>query len=238
MKFCHPKNGSRVDRQPGVAAFPRQLQVESNSVPFGRSFAAESQRPAASNFCDRRTNSHRTLLDVKRFRVQHSRNFIDITGRKFGQLTALATEGRNKKGETLWLCQCACKNRVIVSGNQLRSGARKSCGQHFKIHGHASRNGTPEYRCWISIKRRCQVPNHHKFPIYGARGISVCTRWRNSFALFLADMGLKPEPKSMYSIDRINVNGNYEPGNCRWATPKQQRANQRPRNPVELRKAA
>jgi hypothetical protein len=115
----------------------------------------------------------------------------------------------------------------------------------FSRTGPRSRHGctraarqSREYGTWRNMRRRCYQPNHRKYPLYGARGIQVCEQWRNSFAAFLADMGPKPRPTRRYSIDRINVNGNYEPGNCRWATAKQQARNRRPRRRKELPLAA
>ena len=95
-------------------------------------------------------------------------------------------------------------------------------------HGHGGRrdNGTrsPEYNAWDGMKQRCLNPNTVGYAGYGGRGITVCPRWL-AFDNFLADMGCKPEPKSLYSLDRIDNNGNYEPGNCRWATNSQQKKN-------------
>jgi hypothetical protein len=82
---------------------------------------------------------------------------------------------------------------------------------------------TSEYRTWNAMKTRCYNPKSNRFQYYGGRGITVCKRWRDSFAAFYADMGPKPGPE--YSIDRIKVNGNYTPRNCRWATPSEQALN-------------
>lgn len=93
-------------------------------------------------------------------------------------------------------------------------------------HGHARRGQqSPEFRTWISMRKRCNEPNRPYWKHYGGRGIRVCARWNESFEHFLEDMGPKPSPK--HSIDRIDVNGHYEPGNCRWVTHKEQCGNTR-----------
>lgn len=84
---------------------------------------------------------------------------------------------------------------------------------------------THEYYCWMSMRTRCLSPIHHKYKDYGGRGITICERWRDSFENFLSDMGPRPSPK--HSIDRIDNDGDYEPGNCRWALPHIQHANKR-----------
>jgi hypothetical protein len=88
-------------------------------------------------------------------------------------------------------------------------------------------SNTPEYNSWVGMKGRCLNEHGPDFRLYGGRGIAVCERWRDSFEAFYTDMGPRPSP--MHSIDRFpNNDGHYEPGNCRWATPREQRLNQRP----------
>ena len=133
--------------------------------------------------------------------------------------------GKNKKVK----CVCDCGNIGSYFLFNLKSGKTKSCGCLYKesratnvTHGHSK---TPLYVCWKSMKSRCYNKNRKDYYLYGGRGIIVCDRWINSYENFLSDMGEKPSAE--YSIDRIDVNGNYEPSNCRWATPTEQRLNQR-----------
>lgn len=169
----------------------------------------------------------------------------ELLGETFGRLTVVEPHGDIARADgrscTTWLCQCECGVALVVKTESLRSGNTKSCGclradaasvngRRNRRHGHRLGPGnavptSPEYRSWSSMVTRCENPRFKDFRHYGGRGISICARWRESFQTFLADMGPRPRGRS---LDRIDVDGNYEPGNCRWATAKQQRQNQRP----------
>lgn len=159
---------------------------------------------------------------------------IDITGMKFERLTAQKRIGR-KDGSVLWKCLCECGRSHIAAVKYLRNGSIKSCGclraekARIRMLKHGL-SGLYEYAIWQGIIDRCERPKNQDWHLYGARGISICERWRHSFEAFLEDMGYRPSRR--HSIDRINNDGNYEPQNCRWATPKQQRRNQRNFLPV------
>ena len=158
-----------------------------------------------------------------------------MEGRQFGRLLVLHRAEppvRTERSRLYWLCECQCGNRVIVRGTQLRRGMTRSCGclrdDARKGNQHARKHGlwaTPEWQAWSSMRRRCYEPGTTGYERYGGRGIKVCERWRYFFEDFLADMGPRPSPK--HSLDRINVDGDYEPGNCRWATSKEQNQNRR-----------
>lgn len=154
--------------------------------------------------------------------------FSDITLQRFGRLVALWPQNKDKRGLYLWLCLCDCGRETVVRGSDLREGKTKSCGclhdelaskRNFR-HGHSK--GTRTYRSWMAMRDRCRYSNHKDYEHYGGRGIKVCERWQ-SFENFLADMGERPVG---LTLDRIDPNGNYEPGNCRWATWSEQRENQ------------
>ena len=101
--------------------------------------------------------------------------------------------------------------------------------KHGLKHGHNPKgNPSPTYNSWVNMKRRCYEPSHQSYRLYGGRGIQVCQRWVNDFSAFLADMGERP---TGMSIDRIDRDGNYEPGNCRWATASEQQRNKGPMPP-------
>lgn len=148
----------------------------------------------------------------------------DMTGKTFGRLTMLRVVDSDKRGKAKWECRCMCGRVVIARGADIRNGTTTSCGCARAKHGGS---GTPEYSVWESMIARCENRKHRAWHDYGGRGIVVCKRWRSNFANFLSDVGPRTTPK--HTLDRINNNGDYEPGNVRWATRSEQNANQRPR---------
>ena len=156
---------------------------------------------------------------------------IDMTGKRFGRLIGVSRTGSDNEGLALWLFKCDCGGQVVATGSRVKRGRTQSCGcmradetaksnkEKKTTHGEST---SVEYRIWGHMLERCENQKHKSFPRYGGRGIIVCSRWAD-FSNFLLDMGRRPSPS--HSIDRINNDGNYEPGNCRWATPKEQGRN-------------
>lgn len=154
----------------------------------------------------------------------------DLTGQKFGMLTALQfVEGG--EGRTKWKFSCECGEITIKSSSDVLSGRSTSCGCFRRANAtrlatsHGESKQTPEWIAWISMKTRCSTPSDTSYPNYGGRGITVCERWENSYENFLEDMGRRPS--SVHSLDRKDTNGNYTPDNCKWSTRVEQNNNRR-----------
>ena len=159
---------------------------------------------------------------------------LDLVGQVFARLTVI------KKGsgyvsptstKTTWICECSCGNTKEIVGASLRNGTTTSCGCYNKEIGRLRKSNlkhgacrTPEYQAWVNAKKRCYDKKDKTYDYYGGRGITMCPEWINDFQAFYNYIGKR---KPGESLDRINPNGNYEPGNVRWATPSVQSINQR-----------
>lgn len=158
---------------------------------------------------------------------------IDLTGQKFGRLTALR-RGETINKRTRWVCSCECGKEITVEANNLKTGHTISCGcvqrertsEANKTHGMRS---TRLYRVWNDMKNRCYRQSYHAFNHYGGRGIKVCDEWLNDFQAFY-NWAIANGYQVDLTIDRINSNGNYCPENCRWATMAEQNENKRAKN--------
>jgi hypothetical protein len=161
----------------------------------------------------------------------------NVTGLRSGKLVAMKIVGKRGK-QNLWECACDCGSITTAIATQIAKGTKTSCGCKRKeprkprpdlvkrnkenaIHGQTN---SRTYSSWRALKFRCENKDNKDYPNYGGRGIKVCDQWSKSFSEFLRDMGERPEGTS---IDRIDPDGNYEPGNCRWASNKKQSNNKR-----------
>ena len=158
---------------------------------------------------------------------------IDLTGKKFGRLTAVKKVGRNKQGNAIWECACDCGGTCTVRSIDLRNGNTNSCGcyrsklstERVSKHGMA---GTKMHDLWVNMKHRCFCKTDKRYKNYGGRGITVCEEWKDDFQAFYDYVSQLPHfGEKGYSLDRINNDGNYEPNNVKWSTPKEQANNRR-----------
>ena len=151
----------------------------------------------------------------------------DLTGFSWGKRKVLRLAPRRTEKRNEWLVECACGSRAFIRTEDIGSESRRQC-QSCRVKERNKTHGlyhSPEYRSWHAMKNRCHNPKSDNYHLYGARGVRVCVPWRKSFMAFYEYMGRRPS--SQHTLDRKNTNGNYEPGNVRWATKKQQARNRR-----------
>lgn len=165
------------------------------------------------------------------------RNMKDLSGMRFGKLTAIEPIGKDAHGGYVWRCVCDCGNEHIVRSGKLICGnvtscgcvRRKRCGDRFRTHGCGR---TKLYKVWKSMRDRCLNPKNRAYISYGGRGITVCSEWNNSYESF-RDWALSNGYSGGLSIDRVNNDKGYYPENCRWATSAQQANNKRNNKEIE-----
>lgn len=163
---------------------------------------------------------------------------LDLKNKRFGKLVAIEPCGKSKNGAILWRCLCDCGNETVVTSSNLNSGSTMSCGclYHDGTNKKSYKHGLSNdriHRIWRGMKGRCGNPNCKSFKNYGGRGITVCNEWKNDFANFY-NWSMENGYSDDKSIDRIDVNGNYEPSNCRWTDIDTQSNNRRNNHYLEI----
>lgn len=149
---------------------------------------------------------------------------IDIKGRRFGKLLVMEMQEHIIGDDVKWKCKCDCGNEIVTKGSYLKKGQKTHCGCN-KPFSHRLENSRI-YRIWLNMKNRCHNSNYDRYSDYGGRGIKVCKEWKNSFEVF-CKWALENGYDKNLTLDRIDVNGNYEPSNCRWITGFEQMSNMR-----------
>lgn len=163
---------------------------------------------------------------------------MDIAGQRFGRLIVDSYAFTNKHGKSMWNCQCDCGKAVVVAGAHLKSGHTASCGCYgaeasgIRTRTHGMRQ-TRLYRIWLGMKSRCTIPSVKCYKHYGGRGITICDSWMNDYQAF-HDWAMASGYRDGLTIDRIDVDGNYCPENCKWATWKEQHRNTRKTVYIEM----
>lgn len=153
--------------------------------------------------------------------------FKDLTGQRFGRLVAIEICGNDNKGHYCWRCKCDCGNYKVVANYNLKNNSTKSCGCLSKeIKTKHNKSNTRLYRIYYAMRQRCYNLKYSRYFDYGGRGIKICDEWKNDFMNFY-NWAMENGYRDGLTIDRIDVNGNYEPNNCRWITKEAQQGNTR-----------
>ena len=160
-------------------------------------------------------------------------NIKDLAGQRFGRLLVIEQDGKDSHRNIRWKCKCDCGNIKVILSGHLVSGRTKSCGCFMNeariinntTHGMSE---TPLYNVWRGMRSRCYLNTSRSYQDYGGRGIKVCEEWKDDFQAFYDYVSQLPHfGETGYSLDRINNDGNYEPGNVKWSTRKEQANNRR-----------